>query len=258
MNNNSLNNEQHKEIRHVIIYGYTRRELTKILKHFEAQLPDFVKINISSTNRLSKITLTGIDTGVELLRFKMNRLQQNIVDLFSEELVSTENKSLAHVLGDLLTERELSVSSAESCTGGNIAHRIVQMPGSSAYFLGSVVSYSNDVKANVLNVPRRDLDNFGAVSQEVVQQMVTGVCKLMRTECGIATSGIAGPDGGTKFKPTGTVWMAAKCIDRVVSECVHFDGSRDEVIEQATNHALYMLIRLLRNDYVMQEDFNDE
>ena len=80
----------------------------------------------------------------------------------------------------------------------------------------------------------------------------------MRTDCGIATSGIAGPDGGSKFKPVGTVWIAAKCLDRVVSECIRFDGTRNEVIEQATNHGLFMLIKLLRNNYVMQEDFTDE
>lgn len=249
---------RHKETRHVVIYGYTRRELSKILKHFEAQLPEFVKMNIDTRNRVTNITLTGIHSGVELLRFKMNRFQQNIRDLFDEETVTTEDKTPAQVLGELLTERELSVSSAESCTGGNIAHRIVEVPGSSAYFLGSVVSYSNDVKASVLGVSRRDLDQCGAVSREVVCQMVEGVCRLMRTDCGIATSGIAGPDGGSKFKPVGTVWIAAKCLDRVVSECIRFDGTRNEVIEQATNHGLFMLINLLRNNYVMQEDFTDE
>lgn len=246
------------ETRHTVIYGYTRRELSKIIKHFENQLPDFVKITVDSNNLVTDITLTGVHTGVELLRFQMNRFQSSLNNIFSEETITNEKKNLSQVLGDLLTERELTVSCAESCTGGNLANRIVREPGSSAYFLGSVVSYSNEVKADVLGVQRDFLDQFGAVSQEVVEAMVKGVAKLMRTECAIATSGIAGPDGGTKYKPVGTVWIAAKCLDRVVSECVKFEGDRNQVIESATNHGLVMLIKLLRNNYVMQEDYNDE
>lgn len=248
----------HKETRHIVIYGYTRKELSNIIRHFENQLPEFVRISVTTDHLVTRISLTGVNSGVELLRFKMNRLQQNLSDLFSEETVATSDRTLAQVLGEQLVELELSVSTAESCTGGNIAHRIVQMPGSSAYFLGSVVSYSNDVKAGVLGVSRSDIDTYGAVSRQVVEQMVNGVCRLMRTECGIATSGIAGPDGGTPYKPVGTVWIAARYHDRVVSECIHFNGDRNAVIEQATNHGMFMLIQLLRNTYVMQEDLNDE
>lgn len=250
--------EIHKETRHVVIYGYTRAELANIMKHFEAQLPDFVKITIDNNNLVTRVTITGVNSGVELLRFNMNRYQQQIHEIFPEEIVVSEDKSISQVLGDLLTERELTVSSAESCTGGNIAHTIVKRPGSSAYFLGSVVSYSNEVKANVLNVSRTSLSRYGAVSKEVVEQMVEGVSSLMHTDCAIATSGIAGPEGGTKFKPVGTVWIAAKINDRVVSECIRFEGDRDTVIESATNHALVMLIKLLRNSYVEQEDINDD
>ena len=180
------------------------------------------------------------------------------MDLFSEELISTEDKTVAQVLGDILTERELTVSCAESCTGGNLAHRITQSPGSSAYFLGSVVSYSNDVKANVLGVSRASISSHGAVSREVVEEMVKGVANLMRSNCAIATSGIAGPDGGTRFKPVGTVWIAVKYNNTVCSECIHFKGDRNEVIESATNHGMVMLIKMLRNNYSVQEEINDD
>lgn len=249
---------QHKETRHVVIYGYTLQELAKVMKHFESQLPEYVKITIDNDNLVTRVTLTGVNSGVELLRFRMNKYQQNLHSLFSEETVSLDERTPAQVLGDLLQERELSVSCAESCTGGNLAHRIVQVPGSSAYFLGSVVSYANDVKADVLGVSRGDISQYGAVSRQVVSEMAEGVAKLMRTDCAIATSGIAGPDGGSKFKPVGTVWFAAKYHDRLVTECKHFSGDRNSVIEQATNHGLVMLINLLRNTYVMQEDVNDE
>ena len=246
------------ETRHVVIYGYTKQELSKVIRHFEAQLPEFVKITIENTHLVTNITLTGMNTGVELLRFQMNRYHNNLNSIFTRDVVAMEDKTVAEVLGSLLHERDLTVACAESCTGGNLAHRIVQVPGSSAYFLGSVVSYSNDVKARVLGVSRSDISTYGAVSKEVVEQMVTGVSSLMRSDCGIATSGIAGPDGGTPLKPVGTVWIAAKYGEKVVSECLHFRGDRNTVIESATNHGMVMLINLLRNSYIVQEEVNDD
>lgn len=246
------------ERRHVVIYGYTKQELSKVIKHFETQLPDFVKITIDNTNLVTNITLTGMNTGIELLRFQMNRFHSNLNRIFTEDVVSMEDKTVAEVLGCELLERELTVACAESCTGGNLAHRIVQVPGSSAYFLGSVVSYSNDVKADVLGVSRNLISRQGAVSKDVAESMAEGVAKLMRTDCAIATTGIAGPEGGTKYKPVGTVWIAAKYGEKIVSECLHFKGDRNEVIESATNHGMVMLINLLRNTYVMQEEVNDD
>lgn len=248
----------HKETRHVVIYGYTREELSRVLRHFEEQLPEYVDLTIENDNLVTYITLTGVHTGVELLRFKMNRFHSHLQEIFTEDVLSMDRRSPAEVLGSILKERELTVSFAESCTGGNLAHRITQIPGSSAYFLGSVVSYANDVKADVLRVSRGDLSEHGAVSEEVVRSMAEGVSRLMRTDCAVATSGIAGPQGGTKQKPVGTVWMAAKLHDTVITECLHFEGSRREVIESATNHSLVMLINLLQRNYTSREDFNDE
>lgn len=249
---------EHTEIRHAVIYGYTHDELLRVLKHFEEQLPDYIKMTIESTNLVTCVTLTGIHSGIELLRFKMNKYHQNLNDIFTEDILAMDRCTPAQVLGQLLKERELSVAFAESCTGGNLAHRITQNAGSSAYFLGSVVSYSNDVKANVLGVDRGAISQYGAVSKQVVSQMAEGVSKIMRTDCSVATSGIAGPDGGTKNKPVGTVWLAAKYRDRIVTECKLFEGDRNDVIEQATNHGLVMLINLLRDSYSEPEDFNDE
>lgn len=248
----------HKETRHVVIYGYTRDELRNIMKHFESQLPDYVKISIDTDRLVTNVTLTGLHEGVELLRFKINKFHQRLQDMFSEEIVTTEDKTVSQVLGDLLSERELTVSCAESCTGGNIAHSITRNPGSSGYFLGSVVSYSNDVKANVLKVSRADLSKYGAVSRQVVEEMAEGATALMQSDCALATSGIAGPDGGTKFKPVGSVWMAARLGNKTVSELKIFDGDRDTVIENATTHVMVMLIKILRNNYTEQEEINDD
>ncbi len=244
--------------RYVVIYGYSQDEISVVLGHFAQALPPYIDIRHSTYGMLTKIELIGVHKSVEMLRFMLNRLRQSLTDLFPHEVIATENVTPAQILGQLLNERELTVSCAESCTGGNLAHRIVQVPGSSNYFLGSVVSYSNDVKANVLGVSRSDLEKYGAVSQKVVEEMALGVSRLMRSDCGIATSGIAGPEGGTALKPIGTVWIAVKWGSTLVTECMRFSGDRNEVIESATNHAMVMLINLLRHVYIMQEDFNDE
>ncbi len=250
--------EQHIETRHILIYGYALDEISEILYRFESRLPDFVTLSIENSNLSTRLKLTGKGTGLEWLRFNMNRYLQNLMEIFTEDVIAAQDRSIAEVLGALLAERELSISCAESCTGGNIAHRITQIPGSSAYFLGSVVSYSNDVKATVLGVPRSVIAANGAVSRQVGDAMARGVSALMRTDCAVSTTGIAGPNGGTKLKPVGTVWISAKYKDTVVSELKHFRGDRNAVIEAATDHAMVMLIKLLRNSYVEQEDLNDD
>lgn len=256
--NNSKDPDLHTEDRSVTIYGYREEDLSDILKQFRKQLPEYVKMMTKTVNLVTRILLTGSHNAIELLRFKMNKFQQQLQSLFDEEVVTNEDKTLSEVLGDLLVERELTISCAESCTGGNIAHKITQIPGSSAYFMGSVVSYSNDVKADVLNVSRSDLARFGAVSKPVAEQMATGVAQLMRTDCSMATTGIAGPEGGSKFKPVGTVWIAVDLNGKIVSELIQFKGDRNEVIESATNHAIFMLIKMLRNSYTNQEEINDD
>lgn len=253
-----MDESTHIEKRHLIVYGYTRKEIAGILKHFEKHLPDYVTLLIDNNLLLSKITLSGKHTGIAILRFNMNRFHQALRDIFTKDVISSEDKSLAETLGDLLRERELTVSCAESCTGGNIAHRITQQPGSSSYFLGSIVSYANDVKTNVLGVPQKYIDRFGAVSREVVEAMAEGATRLMRSDCAISTSGIAGPDGGTKYKPVGTVWLGAKYGSKLVSECRRFEGDRNAVIEQATAHGIVMLINLLRDTYEEEDDLGDE
>lgn len=260
--NSNTSNKAAKQIsdcRYVVIYGYSRNELTNIVKQFKKQLPDNIKLSMVSQNLVTRMVLTGTELSeYESLRFKLNLYHQQLQNIFSEELITTENKSLAQVLGEMLNERELTLSSAESCTGGNIAHKIVQVPGSSSYFLGSVVSYSNDVKADVLKVSRSDIARYGAVSQQVAKQMAQGAARLLRTNCAIATTGIAGPEGGSIFKPVGTVCFAVQFGDITVSEGMRFEGDRNTVMESATNHALAMLIRILRHSNTFEEDINDD
>lgn len=138
-----------------------------------------------------------------------------------------------------------SVSTAESCTGGNIAHSLTLIPGASENYFGSVVSYTNQVKSALLGVSVETLKLYGAVSQPTVTAMAAGVCRAIATDCSMATSGIAGPGGGTPSKPVGTVWIAARTPYREDSRCFHFEGSREQIIDQATEAAMQMLFDIL-------------
>lgn len=155
------------------------------------------------------------------------------------------DKPLAKQLGELLRAKKLMMGTAESCTGGRIANMITLIAGSSDYFAGGIVSYSNEVKHNVLGVSEENLRLHGAVSREVVEQMALGAIRTLGCDCSVATSGIAGPGGGTPEKPVGTVWVAAALNDQVVSHCYHFGTVRAENIQSAANIALIMLLDLL-------------
>lgn len=153
--------------------------------------------------------------------------------------------SLEAQLAARLKANQLVMGTAESCTGGKIASMITSMAGSSDYFAGGVVSYCNAVKHNVLGVSEDDLRAFGAVSRPVVEQMAQGAIRVLGCDCAVATSGIAGPGGGTPTKPVGTVWIAVACQDKLYSECFHFNGSRAENIQLSAEAALRMLLDLL-------------
>lgn len=144
-----------------------------------------------------------------------------------------------------LRAQGLTVSTAESCTGGAIASSITAVAGASDVFLGGVVSYSNEAKENILGVSHETLLIHGAVSRQTVRQMVEGACRVLHTDCAVATSGIAGPGGGTPQKPVGTVWMAWKTPAGITTELHHFEGSRAEVIAAATAKALSRLSELI-------------
>ena len=156
------------------------------------------------------------------------------------------NNSLSEQLGGLLRSKGLLMGTAESCTGGRIANMVTLVAGSSDYFVGGVVSYSNEVKHNVLGVSEDSLRLHGAVSREVVEQMAQGAIRTLGCDCSVATSGVAGPGGGSPETPVGTVWIAAALKEQVVSHCYHFGTVRAENIQSAADTALTMLLELLQ------------
>ncbi|SMP08258.1 nicotinamide-nucleotide amidase [Desulfurobacterium pacificum] len=158
-------------------------------------------------------------------------------------------------LKELLTKAGLKLSTAESCTGGLVAARIVNVPGSSEYFMGGVVAYDNHIKMKVLNVKAETLLKYGAVSEETAREMVLGVKELMNTDCAISTTGIAGPSGGTEEKPVGLTYIGVAVKDRVeVFKFIFKDDDPDEVKRRnhrrrkAAKKALKLLIEILKEE----------
>ena len=150
-------------------------------------------------------------------------------------------------LGQLLTERGLTLSTAESCTGGGIAARITSVAGSSAYFRGGIVAYANEVKTGLLHVSPATLEAHGAVSRETVVEMVRGAMKTLETDCAVATSGIAGPGGAVPGKPVGTIWIAAGCGEKVIAQLLQeADRGRAGNVALAIEKALSLLLQIIK------------
>lgn len=232
--------------RTLIVIDISESLLAMRLDSFEKELPDHIHLAYLPTPGLVRLRLTGIASEASSLKQELDKQVEKLHQIVGELIISDEDLPLAQILGNELLKRGLTISTAESCTGGNIAHRITENAGSSAYFLGSVVSYANEVKQNLLGVSEQAIIDHGVVSQPVVEQMVKGVCRALHTDCSVSTSGIAGPGGAVPGKPVGTVWMAAKFGHKVVSERFQFPGDRSRVIDRATNEALKLMIKLLR------------
>ena len=236
----------HIEHRTFVVIDYMESMLAIKLDDFEKRMPEYIHLAYLPKMGVIRLRLTGCSKDAEKIKADMERLSAELHEILGDSIIASEDKTVAAILGDFLRRKGMKVSTAESCTGGNIAHCITEVAGSSEYYVGSVVSYCNSVKHRVLNVEQATLDSVGAVSQPTVEQMVQGVSSLLGTECAIATSGIAGPGGGTPEKPVGTVWIAVKCGDKIESCCHQFPGTRDRVIDRATTTAITMLIKMLR------------
>ncbi|MBV8038679.1 CinA family protein [Bacteroides sp. AN502] len=149
-------------------------------------------------------------------------------------------------LGNLLKSKKLSLSTAESCTGGGVAAAITSVAGSSEYFMGGIVAYSNDVKVSLLHVSSETLEKYGAVSRETVMEMAAGAMNTLKTDCAIATSGIAGPGGGSLEKPVGTIWIAIAYKNEIVTVMQTGDNGRVKNVQNAIQNAMDLLIEILK------------
>lgn len=234
--------------RTVWVKGYTESALAIHLADFEAELSCKAKLAYLPSYGMVRLRISVcLQDEVECNQIA-DEYMQKLEGLLGEAIFAHDDISLQRVIGQLLLDSGKYMATAESCTGGAIAASITANSGSSAYYKGSVVSYHNDVKHAVLGVKEDDFLNYGAVSEPVVEQMAQGVVKALGVDYAVATSGIAGPDGGSAEKPVGTVWVAVASKVAVKSHCFHFGIDREQNIQRSVSNALLMLYDFIKED----------
>jgi competence/damage-inducible protein CinA-like protein len=231
--------------RTLITSGQGESFVAERLVDFEKALPDFIKLAYLPGTGLLKLRLTA--TGEEEMSLKeiVEKYFKELQSLLNNIAVVEEDIPFEALVGRLLKANGKTISTAESCTGGYISHLITRVPGSSEYFKGSVISYANEIKENILHVQADTLKTVGAVSEETVKEMVKGALDLLKTDYAIAVSGIMGPDGGTPEKPVGTVWLAAGNKDKIITELHHLRYDRLLNIQLTSAYALNLLRKMI-------------
>lgn len=225
----------------IMTTGIAESRLASLLEDWERMIPGQFSLAYLPSPGMVRLRISGTGHDRALLEEKMAELTGSLVALVGEYHFGYDDISMEETVGHLLAERHLSVSTAESCTGGCIARLITRIPGSSGWYRGSIVAYANDIKMKYLDVPESMLLEHGAVSQPVVEQMAKSCLSHFDAGFCVATSGIAGPDGGTVSKPVGTTWIAVASRKGVCSQCFQFGEHRERNIVKASLAALNML-----------------
>jgi len=215
------------------------------LINFEASLPPHIKLAYLPNYGMVKLRLTSKGRDKDALESELQPYFEQLQLLVNEWLVTDSDEGLEIVVGRILKERRKTMGTAESCTGGYIAHLITSIAGSSAYYKGSVISYANDVKENILHVKHDTLGKHGAVSQETVIEMVKGAIEELNIDYALAVSGIMGPDGGSVEKPVGTVWIAVGNIEKTETLKLNLRFDRQRNIAMTAMNALNFLRRFI-------------
>lgn len=229
------------EKRVVMTTGIGESFLADKIKDWEEALPPFLSLAYLPQHGMVRLRLSGRHEDAVLLHETLDREIAKLTDLIHEYIFAMQDQPIERTIFDLLINKGMTFASAESCTGGNIAHVITLIPGSSDVFKGTAVTYATPMKTKVLGVPAEVIEKHGVVSQEVVERMATGVRDLMEADFGVATTGVAGPSGGTEETPVGTVWIGVASSKGVVSKCFNFGKDRENVINRATIMAYEML-----------------
>ncbi len=236
------------EIIHHMVYtqGVPESMLAELLEDWENDLPVTIKLAYLPSPGRVKLRLSSIGLDRAKLQQSIDDKVEELKLIIPDYIYSENEEDIQSVIGGLLRAKNATIATAESCTGGYIAHLITEIAGSSDYYLGSILSYANEVKINQLGVDINDIEKHGAVSQQVVEQMALGVQQKLNTDYSIATSGIAGPTGGSEEKPVGTVWIAVAAPGGVISEKFVFGKQRKINIQRASIAALGMLRREIK------------
>ena len=233
--------------KHIQTAGIGESFLSDMLSGFEEQLPPHIKLAYLPKIGYTSLRLTGNGSSFDELENEMEHHLTLLSKIAKDYIFSYKDRTLPELIADKFNEKQKTLALAESCTGGYIAHLITSLPGSSSYFKGGVVAYSNEIKNRILHVNQSTLDSKGAVSEETVKEMVENLLDIYNVDYGIAVSGIAGPDGGSEEKPVGTVWIAAANKQQTITQCFSFGKGRERVIRQASTRALLMLHKLIEN-----------
>lgn len=234
--------------RTLLTSGIGESTIADVLVDFENNLPAHIKLAYLPAYGLVRLRLTSRGSRRESLEKELDEYFDRLKPLVKEWMIASEDISLEEAVNRLLKEKNKTVSTAESCTGGYIAHLITSRPGSSAIYNGSVVSYANEVKKELLGVKKETLENYGAVSEQTVLEMAKGALDSMHTDFAIATSGIMGPDGGSAEKPVGTVWIAVASRQRTKTIKPFFRFDRERNIEMTAHTALTLLYRFIEEE----------
>ena len=230
--------------RTMVLSGIPESTLAILIEDWENALPSSMHLAYLPKDGIIRLRLS---TYGEATESEIEAQIAALKPLIADYLIATEDLSLEVILGNLLKERQQTIATAESCTGGRLAATLNAQSGSSAYYMGSVVAYDNCIKEQVLGVQHDTLTQYGAVSEQTVREMVDGVRALMHTDYAIATSGIAGPTGGTPDKPVGTVWIAWATPEGTQAQCFHFGAAREreQITLRAVTEALVRLVKTL-------------
>jgi nicotinamide-nucleotide amidase len=229
------------EKRVIMTTGIGESFLADKIKDWEEALPDFLSLAYLPQHGMVRLRLSGRHEDAGLLHATLDDQVEKLTRLISEYIFAMQDQPIERTVFDLLINKGKTFALAESCTGGNIAHVITLIPGSSKVFKGAAVTYANATKTKVLGVPSEMIERRGVVSQDVVESMAKGVRNLMDADYGVATTGIAGPSGGTDENPVGTVWIGVASVSGVVSKCFNFGKDRENIINRATIAAYEML-----------------
>lgn len=230
----------------VQVYGIPESQLALRLTEWENALPEYLHLAYLPNFGIVKLRLSGAGQDEYKLEEAINLQIETLKSILGESIFAYEDKPVEKIIYEKLKISGLTVSTAESCTGGNIAHRLTLIPGISDCFKGSVVAYHNELKINALGVSARDIEQYGAVSSQVATQMAEGARKVMQTDLAVATTGIAGPTGGTDEKPVGTIWISVSSPERTITRSFNFGQfARENFIERSTMAALMMLNEMI-------------
>ena len=232
----------------VLTLGLPESMLAEKIEKWENGLPAFIKLAYLPSPSMVRLRLSGYGTDGSAIKAEVDKQVNELLTIIPEFVFGFDNDNLGVVLGRKLIGMGKCMVAAESCTGGNIAQFITSNSGSSAYFKGGVVAYSNEIKNRLLGVPMELIDTVGAVSQDVAEAMALGAQRNLNADYAVATTGIAGPDGGSEEKPVGTVWIAVAGALGVTSKKYVFRHNRERNIIRTTHTALNMLRVLINSE----------